>query len=171
MQTVKWTTTQEENCLLAYIVSKNRTKEEFQQACVLATNFPKCSTGLCVEYNDLETYQKLCDVMRDRFSGYWFRDSYIYLVTCQVNNSIAHNNYAKFLKYLLRVEGVKEEVRALSYGDTYGKLADKPYNFHSRLFNHFHCLPGLQGELDLIEELEQSPLVKSIVKGFLYPSL
>jgi hypothetical protein len=68
-------------------------------------------------------------------------------------------------------EGVKEQVRVVNYGDTYGKLADKPFDFHCRLFNHSHCLPGVQGESDLIEELEQSPLVKSIVKGFLYPSL
>jgi hypothetical protein len=139
------------------IKSKQESAEEDPFVIRELVRYPYNITRYCMILDDLETYKTICKLVIILIKTPWF-DTWIH------HSYLALENRDKwqFLYVLMSVPGANKIIRDMDVKEN--------QEWYGRYFITGPRVHGYEQELELIERLDQSPLVKAIVKGFLFPN-
>ena len=119
--------------------------------------YPYSLTRDCTILGDLETYKVICKLVvklidQSKFFK-WISGSYW---------ALADRDKWQFLYVLMSIPGACQIIQNIDVSEA--------REWHGRYYMMGPRVRQYEKELELIERLDQSPLVKAIVKGFLFPN-
>jgi hypothetical protein len=119
--------------------------------------YPFSITIDCMTDGDLDTYKIICKLViiliKTPWFDTWIHNSYL---------ALANRDKWQFLYVLMSVPGANKIIRDMDVKEN--------HEWYGRYFIAGPWVREYEKELELIERLDQSPLVKAIVKGFLFPN-